>query len=313
LIESTDNPQEIRVSPQLGRRARRLLIGCAILLVVWLAASLFVAHKLTSRRRPMFAEPVPTVAWGSFEPHRLKTRDGQEIGAWFHRGRPDAPSVLLLHGNGGSRRACLSRAEILARQGHAVLLISLRAHGDSTGDINDIGYSARHDVIAAVELLKRERPGRPVIIHGTSMGAAAALFASSELANRIRGYILESPYQDLKTAVRNRTENELPPLLDWIAYRGLVTVAPLILPDVDKISPLSAIDGVPTNVPVLILAGGNDRNARPEEARALLDRVKGHGRLVLFEKAGHLRFLDEDPELYKRTILEFIEERSTSP
>jgi alpha-beta hydrolase superfamily lysophospholipase len=313
LIETTDNPQEIRISPRLRRHRRRWLIASAAVLVVWLAASLLAAHMLTRRPRPIFAEPVPTVTWGTFEPHRLTTRDGQEIGAWFHRGRSDAPSVLLLHGNGGSRWNCLSRAEVLAGQGNAVLLISLRAHGDSTGDTNDIGYSARLDVIAAVELLERERPGRPVIIHGTSMGAAAALFASGELANRVRGYILESPYQDLKLAVRNRTENELPMLLDWIAYRGLVAVAPLILPHLDRISPLTAIAGVPANVPILILAGGKDRSARPEEARALLGRVKEHGRLVLFEQAGHLRFLDEDPELYKRTVLRFIEEASGPP
>jgi alpha-beta hydrolase superfamily lysophospholipase len=288
-------------------------MACAAVLVVWLAASQFAAHKLTTRRRPVFAEPVPSVAWGTLEPHRLRTRDGQEIGAWFHRGRPDTPGVLLLHGNGGSRWNCLSRAEILAGQGYTVLLISLRAHGDSTGDINDIGYSARHDVIAAVELLERERPGQPVFIHGTSMGGAAALFASGELANRVRGYILESPYLDLKVAVRNRTENELPPLLDWIAYRGLIAVSPLILADVDKISPLTAIADVPANVPILILAGGTDRSARPEEARALLSRVKEHGRLVLFEKAGHLRFLDEDPELYKRTILGFLKEAISPP
>jgi uncharacterized protein len=313
LIETTDNPSKVRGWPRFGRRGRRWLIAGAFVVVVWLAASLVVAHKLTARQRPIFAEPVPTITWGTFEPHRLRTSDGQEIGAWFLRGRPDAPSVLLLHGNGGSRWNCLSRAEILARQGYTVLLISLRAHGDSTGDRNDIGYSARLDVIAAVELLERERQGRPLFIHGTSMGAAAALFASGELANRVRGYILESPYQDLKVALRNRTQNELPMLLDWIAYRGLVAVSPLILPDVDKISPLAAIEGVPANVPILILAGGADRSARPVEARALLGRVSNHGRLVLFEKAGHLRFLDEDPELYKRTVLGFVAEALSPP
>ena len=33
------------------------------------------------------------------------------------------------------------------------------------------------------------------------MGAAAAVFASGELARRVHGYVLECPYQDLKTAV----------------------------------------------------------------------------------------------------------------
>src|SRR5262249_51910158 len=156
-------------------------------------------------------------------------RDGEQIGAWLLHGRAGRPSVLLLHGNGGGRAQCLGRAEILVRAGCSVLMISLRAHGDSTGERNDIGYSARHDVLAAVEFLERQQPGTPILVHGMSLGAAAALFAARELGGRTSGYILESPYQDLKTAVRNRTENTLPPALDWIAYQGLLIVSSIVL------------------------------------------------------------------------------------
>jgi uncharacterized protein len=212
----------------------------------------------------------------------------------------------VLHGNGASRIQCLDRAELLAAEGCAVLLVTLRAHGDSTGEFNDIGYSARHDVIAAAEFLERHRPGKPIVVLGASLGAAAAVFASGELAHRVVGYILESPYQDLKTAVRNRTENALPPGLDWIAYRGLLFVSCWILPDVNKISPVTAIGGIPGDVPVLILAGSDDRHARPEEAEALHDRVKGHGRLVVFEHAGHMNFPYASPQRYRKEALGFI-------
>lgn len=289
-----------------GNRARRGLIGIGLGLGAWLIGSLMVAHQLTRRPRRPFAEPVPVVSWGSFEAHRLGTRDGEELGAWFLRGREEAPSVLLLHGNAGSRGKCLDRAKILASQGCAVLLVSLRAHGDSTGEFNDIGYSARHDVVAAVEFLERQRPGRPIIVHGTSMGGAAAVFASGELGHRVGGYLLESPYQDLKVAVRNRTENSLPPVLDWVAYEGLLAVSPLVLPDLSRTSMLAAIGAIPAEVPVLILAGGEDRAARPAEARALFERVKTHGELRLFRRAGHLTFPKTDAAGYRRVVLDFV-------
>ncbi len=111
---------------------------------------------------------------------------------------------------------------MLAAQGCSVLMISLRAHGDSTGDFDDMGYCARNGIVASVEFLERRRPGKPIIVHGLSMGGAAAVFAASELAHRVQGYILDSPFRDLKLAVRNRTENALPPLLDRIAYMGLL-------------------------------------------------------------------------------------------
>src|SRR5262249_52034256 len=153
------------------------------------------------------------------------------------------------------------------------LLVSLRAHGDSTGEVNDFGYGARHDVTAAVAWAEKNHPHRPIIVWGRSLGSAAALFAAGDLGHRVRGYVLECPYRDLRTAVRTRTRLRLPPVAADVAYLGLVTTAPLVLPDADRISPLEAAGEVPEGMPVLILAGGKDRRARPEEAEAIRDRI----------------------------------------
>jgi uncharacterized protein len=290
------------------RRMIRGSVAVAILLIVWLAICSVVTYQLTHRSRARFNEPVPNVTWGRIEEQRLLTRDGQDIGAWFVDGTENGPSVLLLHGNKGSRRNSLKQAEFLARAGNSVLMISFRAHGDSSGALNDMGFSACRDVVAAVEFLERRRPGRPVVVMGISMGSAAAIFASSELGHRVSGYILESPYQDLKTAVRNRTEVYLPPLLAQISYLGMRLVGPLFLPQLDQISPLRAIDGIPAQVPVLILAGDADGLARPAEAQALYRRVESHGRLLRFPSANHHTLSSTDPGLYRRTILDFCQE-----
>jgi len=140
---------------------------------------------------------------------------------------------------------------------------------------------------------------------GTSMGAAAAIFAAGELRHRVQGYILESPYQDLKVAAWNRTEVYLPPVLSHAAYLGLRIVGPLFLPHLDEISPLKAIGGIPDDVPVLILAGDADRLARPEEAQALYRPVAAHGTLVLFPDAGHHNLPGSAPDLFNQTVLKF--------
>src|SRR5262249_61720016 len=132
----------------------------------------------------------PIVAWGSFEEHQLRTSDGETLGAWLHRGNPYGASVLVLHGNRGCRRNSLPAAEFFAGQGCSVLLVSLRAHGDSTGEVNDFGYSARHDVIAAVQFLEHERPGRTIIVTGTSMGAAARPFPFRSCGGSVRRFPL---------------------------------------------------------------------------------------------------------------------------
>jgi tetratricopeptide (TPR) repeat protein/alpha-beta hydrolase superfamily lysophospholipase len=289
-----------------NRRIRRGLIVATVLVLIWLFSSLAVAYRLTRRYGPPTAETVPNIGDWTLESHRLKTSDGEELGAWFAEGKDDGPSVLILHGHKGRRWNSLRRGKLLSSHGCSVLMISHRAHGDSTGDIEDAGYSARRDVCAAVEFLERRRPGRPVIVDGNSLGSAAAIFAASELGHRVAAYILECPYQDLKTAVWNRIDYWLPPGLSHVAYGGLTLVSPIFLPQIDEICPARAIGGVPSDVPVLILAGAADRMARPDEAQALYRQVASHGRLVMVPGAGHGDLLGAAPDLYIETVLAFI-------
>ena len=278
-----------------------------MLVAAWLGISFLVAYRLTARRSPPYPEPPPKVAWASFEGLRLRTADGEEIGAWFAEGRQDAPSVLFLHGNGGGRSHCLSRAELLARDlGCATMLISMRAHGDSTGGFNDIGLGARRDVIAAVDFLEARRPGRPIVVAGVSLGSAAAAFAAGELGGRVSGYVLESPFADLKTAVRNRTRAALPAPFEQAAYLGLRIAGLALLPQLDAIAPAQAAAKIPGGVPVLILAGEADRLATVAEARAIRDRVRSHARLETFPGARHDNLAQVDPPRYRRLLVDFV-------
>ncbi len=284
-----------------------MLVVGAVALVAWLGSSLAVATRLTSRAAPVAPEPPPAVAWGTAEPLTLATSDGETLGAWYFPGRADRPTVVLLHGNGGCRTACLPEARLLAAAGSPVLAVTLRAHGDSTGETNDIGYSARHDVIAAVEWLAAHRPAATVVVWGQSLGSAAALFAAPDLGPRVRGYVLECPYRDLRTAVWNRLRARLPPVLDAIAYAGLRVAAPLVLPDFDRISPLAAAAAMPSEPRVLVLTGTADRRATPDEARAIADRLGPRAELVAFEGADHLGLATADPGRYRATLLGFLD------
>jgi alpha-beta hydrolase superfamily lysophospholipase len=288
------------------KRLKRAAWVLGILVILWLLASFLVAYRFTRRPQARFEEPAPQVSWGKLEELRLQTKDGLGIGAWYAPGADDSPAVLLLHGNKASRASSLSRAAWFAQEGCSVLLISLRAHGDSDGDFNDLGYSARHDVVAAVAYLEGRRPKRPILVQGTSLGAGAAVFAAPELGKRVSGYLLEGLYRDLHTSVRNRTKVFLPPLLDGMAYSGLVLVGPLVLPDADRIAPVEFIGQIPETVPVLLLAGSADDRARPDEARALHECVASHGRLVFFEGAGHESFLEYDPALFRASVLPLL-------
>ncbi len=297
-----------KVLGHLRRNPFKTLFGLVVLLVLcWLLASFAACFALTRRHHRPFAEPPPDIAWARLDSVRLHTNDGEEIGAWFSRGPDDGASVLLLHGNGGSRRNSLPLAELFSSQGCSVLAVSLRAHGDSSGEFNDIGYSARHDVVAAVEYLEHERPGRPIVIQGISLGAAAAVYAAGDLGTRVSGYILESPYLDIRTAVRNRISIYFPVVLDQVANAGVEVAGPCFLPHVDDMSPLERIGDVPSEVPILLLAGSRDERAPPDQIEEIQQRVHEHSRFVVFEGAGHEMFCLSNPEEYRKEVTPFIE------
>jgi dipeptidyl aminopeptidase/acylaminoacyl peptidase len=287
-----------------SRRGRRLAWALA-LVPLWFAASYGAAYRLTRRAEAPYAEPLPAVGWAPLEAVRLRARDGEELGAWFAPGEAGRPAVVLLHGNGLGRRSRLGQAEWLSRAGYAVLLPTLRAHGDSTGAENDFGHGARLDVVAAVEWLEARRPGGRVAIWGASLGAAAALFAARELGARASGYVLECPYRDLRTALRHRAAIYLPPGLDALASFSLEAAAPLALPDFERVAPEHAAAAA-RGLKALVLAGGADARAWPDEARAIAEALGPGARLSVFEGAGHLGLAEADSGRYEREVLAFL-------
>jgi pimeloyl-ACP methyl ester carboxylesterase len=291
---------------------KRLTLSAAALAALWLLSSYAVAYQLTRRSAPRCIEATPELAWGKLERVQLQTVDAEEIGAWYIGGRTDGPTVILLHGNGGQKSGCLSEAEFLHASGYNVLLVSLRAHGESSGDCNDFGYSARHDVVAAVQWLEQRDDAGPIVIWGQSLGSAAACFACEELGDRVCGYILECPYRDLHAAVWNRLQARLPPVADHLAYLGLQVVSPLVLADIDRISPCEAISGMPSDMPVLVLAGSEDRRAPVADAVTLCERAGDHAKLITIEGGGHLQLEQKDARIYWGAIFDLLAQAKSS-
>ena len=293
------------IGARFRRRAlRRAALALATLLVLWLGASFAAALTLTGRASGPRPEPLPSELGPTAEELRLPTRDGEQLGAWYvPAARAGAASVLLLHGNGGSRRHRLGPARAFLAEGCAVLLVTLRAHGDSTGERNDFGWSSRLDVVAAVEELERRRPDSRLVVCGSSLGAAAAAFAASELGERVHGWILESVYCDLPTAARRRVERYLPPGLDWLAYQGLRVAGTLVLPGWSRLSPAEAVTAIPPGVPVLLLTGARDLLSLPADVAGVLARCGGKAELVVLEEAGHGRLWRRSPEEYRSAVI----------
>jgi len=289
------------------RRWRWIIFSTLLsLLVGWLGSSYLVARYFVSRHSLPYVEKLPVIEGMIFTEHQLTTRDQQTIGSWYVQGPAGSPVVLLVHGHHADRSACLSRARLFHELGCGCMLITMRAHGDSTGDLDDFGYGGRLDVLAAIEFLKKQAPGRPILLVGMSAGAAAVCFAAGEPGIEVAGVVMEQPYLDMPTAVKRRTDLFLPSVLSYVAYTGLLVMGKVVLPHYDEISPFNAVMRIPVRVPIWILAGMKDNRADPTEAKAIFDRAIHHAVLTVFPEAGHESLLEHDPQKYRDLARQWV-------
>ena len=97
------------------------------------------------------------------------------------------PTVMLLHGWGGSAADMMPTATALANAGYRSVLFDMPGHGRSAGRESSL-----------VEFLRAMRAvsgtlGTPEFIVGHSFGGAAAVFGITELGLPVRGAVLFSP------------------------------------------------------------------------------------------------------------------------
>jgi pimeloyl-ACP methyl ester carboxylesterase len=91
-----------------------------------------------------------------------------------------------------------------------------------------------------------------------------------------------------------------------MAYAGLSLTAPLVLGDIRRISPWEASASIPKDIPVLLLAGGSDRLAKPDEAIGISEQIGPLAQVIIFDGAGHLELNRTDPIRYRETGLRFL-------
>lgn len=110
-------------------------------------------------------------------------------------GDPDAPSVLLIHGGGQTRKVWEVAARALVAAGRRVINLDLRGHG-----VSEWPDDGRYDFESFVEDLRAvlaQMGGRPVIVAATLGGWIATVALGSEAAVLASGLVMA----DLPTEV----------------------------------------------------------------------------------------------------------------
>lgn len=218
--------------------------------------------------------------------------------------------VIIHHGFTSNARGGVPHTKFFHELGYGVLLLDLRAHGESEGKYVGFGILERFDTLAWLKEVD-ERFGRDVkvVLHGTSIGAGTALMALglTEVQERVSAVIADcgftSPAEILSHVMRKN-------------YRILITKPIIQLNDVytkavagyrfDEYSTLTALKD--NRVPVLFIHGEQDKFVPTWMSEKNYEACSAKKQLLMVEDAGHGSSVFENQELYERTEREFLGE-----
>ena len=239
----------------------------------------------------------------------IPTEDALRVSAWLlPRSEPAPCSVVIAHGLFRSRREALDRAVFLARAGCEVLAIDLRRHGDTRGGRTTLGHDERFDVIAAAGYLRKRSPGTRLYLMGVSMGAAGVAGAGAALAVPPAGVVLDSTFRNATEVIDQYADLlfGLPPFPAGDLTRiGMRLSAQFRAEDLDVEEHSRTLGR--RGVPVLVIAGREDRRAPPASQEAVF-RANGlpRSRMLTVAGASHGRPCVVDPAACREALAAFL-------
>jgi len=281
----------------------RIAATGALLTIMVGAVGAYLAGGLLVAPCPAEVSPPNDVL--PIEDLRIPSASGGSLAAWFAQGSRDGRAVLLLHPLHANRRAMWGRALYYHRAGYGVLLVDFQAHGESPGEHLTFGYLESRDVQAALAYLRERLPAAKAVVHGWSLGAAAAMLADPPLD--ADAFVLESPYATIEEATRNRVRMYagswaaavLTPML-VMQFKPRLGIPP------EQLRPIVGLRRM--DAPTLFMAGSADRRTPLDESRRIFDAAREPKALWVVEGAGHVNFQRLDPEAYRNRLFSFLDE-----
>jgi pimeloyl-ACP methyl ester carboxylesterase len=262
-------------------------------------------RQITHAHRTDFRDDPDRWGMGAPEQVAVTARDGVRLHSWLFCSPTARASVIVLHGHGGNKHACLPLARMLYPD-YNVLIPDLRGHGESDGLRTTIGYEERLDVQGAVDLLEARGLG-PVGIFGMSMGGATAILAAAE-DPRIAAVVADSPFARLRWAVSQSAVLRGYPaaLTPGIAYLGCLATALHLRYRMQAFDPVEVIHRIAPR-PLLLMHGVEDEVIPVVSAHTLFARAGEPKELWLVDGMKHCQAVTEAYESFQARLRAFFD------
>ena len=243
----------------------------------------------------------------TFDEVAIAAGDQASLRAWSMRPSGwNGSEIILLHGQADNRAGMLGTADMLLRNGYAVLLPDARGHGESGGQIATYGVKEAGDVRRWFDWVRGSH--RPTCIDGLgdSMGAAELLRSLAE-EGEFCAVVAESAFGTFEEAAYDRLGQQfrMGPWLGRTLLRPAVEAGLLYARmkygvDLRQANPQRAVSE--SRVPILLIHGGADTNLPPRHSEMI---KSGNAAVVLWEPpaAGHCGAAGAAPVEYQRRVV----------
>ena len=233
----------------------------------------------------------------------LATHTGKKLEAWYIRADSAKGTVILFHGLNSNKGNVLAEAFTFNSLGYNTMLIDIRAHGNSEGVVNTIGYKESEEVKLAYDHVAGKGE-KNIVLWGMSLGAVIISKAIWQYDIQPQKIILEMPFDRLQDHIRARARISGFPgepfgffVTLWTGLeRGYWGYALKTSRYVKKI-----------NCPVLLQWGNNDEYVMKKEIDKIFSSIgSANKKLEIYEGAGHVPLLAIDEERWTKTINDFL-------
>jgi pimeloyl-ACP methyl ester carboxylesterase len=291
---------------------RAAAIISALLVVLFAYIPFAVMHPMVDRHVD-FGEVWRAADFGIVaRPFFVSSEDGlrlaaQEVGT----DNPKAVIVCLSGIHNPSVTAFFGHARLFRAHGYATVLLDMRAHGASGGDVICLGYKEYLDTKAVVAWIKARAAykGVPIVVFGLSMGGASAINSAGEIA-AIDGLISLSAYSSWQDVFYEGMSAQAPVLLAKIAKPFAILAAALkFRVNAWRISPKNEIAKLGKR-PALLMHSRGDSQVLFANFERL--RQSAPGQVETFVRDGDHHFMTEsfiEPEKdaeYSQALLKFL-------
>ena len=226
------------------------------------------------------------------------------------RGPADGPTLVLVHGAGGSR---LHWPGELRRLSNAtVYTLDLPGHGRSEGHGCDTINDYAKAVVAFLDAAGVERAA----VVGHSMGGAIAQTMALGFGERVAGLVLvgsgarlrvtpailegiQSDFERVAELItRFAWSPDAPPALTELGRQAILETGPdVLLGDFTACNNFDVMERLAEiKAPALVVVGSADQLTPPKYTRFLADHIP-NAQLVLIEDAGHMVMLEQPAEV----------------